>query len=122
MDVESDDDVAPVPAPAGPVATDAEFAALLGRPIPEPRGLSPFHQDTVVSDLDATVVGRVVAKGMEQVLARAMAVDSDDPSYPMVHAMMGQMPARGVAMNSNGRVSLDAMDRVIATLNRARRR
>ena len=55
-------------------------------------------------------------------MARVMAVDPDDPSVDMVTAVMGQMPLRGVAMSSEGKLSLDALDRSIGLLNRARSR
>ena len=58
VDIASDDVVTPVPAPAGAVATDAEFAVLLGRPIPAPRPLFPLHEDSTIDDLRQVVLGR----------------------------------------------------------------
>ncbi len=122
VQVESDDVVTPAPTPGSPVATDSEFAAMLGRAIPTPRPLLPFHQDSALSDLDETVVGRAAGRALMRVMAKVMAVDPDDPSVDMVNAVMGQMPLRGIAMSSESRLSLDALDRMIGVLNRARSR
>ena len=116
--IESDDTVTPVPSPAGAIATDQEFATLLGRPIPKPRPLFPFHLDSTIADLEETVLG----KGLERLITK-MAFSNmelgEGETSQMMETFMRLMPLRVLAFNSQGRLSLDSLERLIATVNTA---
>src|SRR5690606_32328372 len=75
---------------AGPrrwVATDEEFAAMLGHPLPTPVPLLPFHLDSTVGDLDHTVAGRLLARQFAKAASDAFGADVDEHSAKIFEAM-----------------------------------
>ncbi len=118
--VASDDVVTPAPGPAGFVATDDEFAAMLGRPVPTPRPLLPFTLESTMDDLLVTWVGRnlnrKVRKRVEQELQSAD-ISEDDAQRGMFEAMTASLPLRGLAMVSGGQFSLRTAKCVVNLLN-----
>lgn len=116
--VSSDDRVSPAASPSRWVATDAEFAAMLGRPIPRPRPLLPFHRDSTVSALSTTLVGRAVRQAIvRQAIARFGAHNDDATTQAATAAFLANLPLRGIAMASNGALTLRQLDRIIRALN-----
>ncbi|MFV0287616.1 MAG: glycoside hydrolase family 3 C-terminal domain-containing protein, partial [Demequina sp.] len=113
--------------PASAIATDTEFAALLGRPLPAPRPLFPFHYDSTIADLSQTAGGRVLEKVLIGQVMKAMGGDENDTAETrqMMEAFMRHMPLRALAMSSEGKVSFANLDRLLKLLNatalRARR-
>ena len=121
VDVASDDVVTPVPAPAGAVATDAEFAALLGRPIPAPRPLFPLHEDSTIDDLRQVALGRPLRTVLLAAVSRTVDVGDADPgTRAMLDAVLGQMPLRALVASSGGKVSFGALDAPAARPQRLR--
>src|SRR5690606_24053861 len=59
--VDSADAVATSAGPAHFVATDAEFEAMLGRPIPVAAKTLPFTLETTIRDLRQSLLGKVLA-------------------------------------------------------------
>lgn len=116
--VDSTDRVSPVPAPGGPVATEAEFAALLGGPVPKPRPLLPLHEDSAIDDLKQTWLGRRLHGVMLGMITKRFDVGDDEATAAMMSAVIGQMPLRGLVANSGGRLSYDALGRLLRVLNR----
>jgi beta-glucosidase len=45
----------------------------------------------------------------------------DEQTATMMRAVIGQMPLRGVVVNSGGRLSFDVLERLLAVLNLQRR-
>ena len=41
----------------------------------------------------------------------------DEQTATMMRAVIGQMPLRGVVVNSGGKLSFDVLDRLLAVLN-----
>ncbi len=121
VDLASDDRVHEVPAPAGPVATDAEFAVLLRRPVPAPTPLLPFTTDSSIADLGETWLGARLRGALLKLATKDIDV-GEGVNADMMNAVIGQMPLRGIAASSGGRISLDALDRALTVLNTARRR
>ncbi|WP_061963041.1 glycoside hydrolase family 3 C-terminal domain-containing protein [Demequina aurantiaca] len=116
--IASDDAVAPSSGPAGFVATDAEFATLLGHPIPTPRPTLPFHRDSTIDSLQQTALGRKLRTQLQGVISKQFGdMGDDEDTAAMMSAMFGEMPLRGIATASNGKVSLKALNAAIATLN-----
>jgi beta-glucosidase len=121
--VDSDDAVAPVPAAAEAVATEAEFAKLLGRPLPAPRPLMPLMRDSAIDDLLRTWLGRRLHGLLMGQIGRTFDVsEMDEQTATMMQAVIGQMPLRGVVANSAGRLSFAALDKLLAVLNLGSRR
>ncbi|MCU1371631.1 MAG: glycosyl hydrolase [Ilumatobacteraceae bacterium] len=120
VDIASDDVVTAVPGPAGMVATDAEFAALLGRPIPVVPPARPFHRNSTLEDLEATRLGRllgaaVVREGLRQSLSEFP--DPDEATLKMVRTALREGPVRALVLLSDGMVTFAAVDAILATLN-----
>jgi beta-glucosidase len=120
--VASDDVVAPVAGPAGPVATDAELGVLLGRPVPAARPLLPYTTDSTIDDLRQTWLGRrvrslLMAAVRKQLPSGGEGGDADEGMARMMEAVLAQMPLRGIVAAAGGKVSLGMLDRVIALLN-----
>ena len=122
VDIASDDVVTPVAAPAGPVATDAELAVLLGRPVPEPRPLLPLHEDSTIDDLGLVALGRPLRAALLGVVRRTVDVGDTDPgTRAMLDAVLGQMPLRAIVAGSDGRVGFGALARILRVLNASAR-
>ena len=111
--------------PSRCLATDEEFAAMLGRPIPTPRPRLPFHRDSTVGDLGQTLVGLVVRRIIYAAVRRQFRGEADPDVAASIKAFIENMPLRAVAMASAGRMPLARVDQIIARLNalsfRARR-
>ncbi len=114
--VESDDVITPVPVPAGPVATDAEFAALLGKPIPVPVGQRPFTRTSTATDLETSRAGRRLVAAMRWGMKRQFAANNTDNMDDMVDAVLASLPLRAIVTMSPG-MSFGILDRIIASLN-----
>ena len=116
IDVASDDLVTPVPWTDGPVAADAEFAAVLGRPIPVPEGPRPFRRTSTVAELSDSRLGAVLAWLMRRPMDRMVPADDDGTMREMLDAMVTGLPLRGLATLGRG-LTPALLDRVIALLN-----
>lgn len=117
FDVDSTDPVAPAPGTAGPVATDAEFAALLGRPVPAPRPVLPFTRSTTVGELGATRRGAATARLLRSAVGRQAQASVDAEQDAMLEAFLSGMPLRGLVQVAGGRVSLRHLDALLRWLN-----
>ncbi len=123
VDIASDDLVTPVDAPSGPVATDEEFAALLGHPVPDPPPLLPLHEDSTIDDLRQVAVGRPLRALLLKAVSRQIDLGDDDPATrAMLEAVMGQMPLRAIAVSSKGKVSFGALRGLLRALNAVSRK
>jgi len=120
LTLESDDVVSPAAGPTGFVATDDEFAAMLGRPVPLPRPVLPFTLDSTLSDLNRSVLGRRVVSMVHSRVSKQFGLEDADPDNAqagMFDAMLKELPIRGLAMMSNGEVSLTSAKRLVRLLN-----
>jgi len=102
------------------VATDDEFAAMLGRPVPLARPVLPFTLDSTLSDLHRSVLGRRVVSMVHARVSKQFGLEDADPDNAqagMFDAMLKEMPIRGLAMMSNGEVSLTSAKRLVRLLN-----
>jgi beta-glucosidase len=102
------------------VATDDEFAQMMGRPITPVPPLRPFHRNSTLEDLETTRVGRlisgrVVAEGIKR--ASVEFPDPDDATIAMVRAAMREGPLRAAVLMGGGALSFDALDRTIELFN-----
>ena len=120
VEIESADAITPVPGPVGTVATDAEFAVLLGRPIPVVAPSRPFHRNSTLEDLESSRLGRligaaVVREGLRQSLSEFP--DPDEATLKMVRTALKEGPVRALVLLSGGLVTFPAVDAILATLN-----
>lgn len=115
--IESPDHVTPAMRPAGAVATDDEFAALLRRPVPAARSILPYTTDSTIDDLRSTWLGRRLRGVLMSMVAKQLPDGGGDELQAMLDAIVGGMPLRAMVASAQGRLSYDALDRVIAVLN-----
>lgn len=120
-DVASTDVVTSVPTPAGPVMTDAELTAVLGRPIPIPRPVRPFDRNATLEDLRSTALGRLAGAAIVQAGLREATKEFPDPdeaTLAMVRTALREGPARALVLLSDGKLSFAALDAFLAVVNR----
>jgi beta-glucosidase len=114
--IESPDVITAAPVPASPVATDAQFEALLGRPIPVPRAQRPFTRISTGADLRTSAVGRRLVDAMRWGIQRKFADTETGNMDDMLDAVLVGLPLRAFVMMSPG-MSFGVIDRIVATLN-----
>lgn len=116
--VASDDKVSPAASPSAFIASDKEFAQMLGHDIPAAGPTLPFHRDSALGSLTQTTVGRrVYAVLLKNITKQFGGLAADDLQAGMVAAILQETPLRGLAMASGGKLSLASVDRLIAILN-----
>ncbi|MBX9471635.1 glycoside hydrolase family 3 C-terminal domain-containing protein [Microcella sp.] len=116
VDGDALDSVEP-PHTAAIAATDEQWAHRLGRTIPAPRPAKPFTRESTVGDIAHTLTGRALAAA----IARMMPVSDDDKDDPasreLIERTVAELPLRGLAQMSQGRVSWKTVDAVVAFAN-----
>jgi beta-glucosidase len=120
VDVDSPDRLAPDPRPVSGVATDDEFAAMLGRPVPRPDPVRPFHRNSTLEDMEGTRIGRALSAVVVREGVRRSAQefpDPDDATLQMIRSAIREGPARGLALMSGGAVRLRQVDTLLDALN-----
>ncbi len=119
VDVDGEPD-GPPPAPPGLVAdADADFAAVLGRPVPRWDPPAGFTRTSTIGELRRTRTGRALRAALLRVIApplRALAAGDRSLEVRFVRAA-DEVPLRQIAQFSDGRVSWGLLDAVIEVLN-----
>ncbi|MEJ2090214.1 MAG: fibronectin type III-like domain-contianing protein [Gammaproteobacteria bacterium] len=97
---------------------DAVFAEMLGKPVPAPQGIRPFHLNSSVDEIATTWLGRLV-KGriVAGVRARMGGAGNDEVLDKMFEIMAGEMPLRGIEMFSGGQIRRTQLELLVAVLN-----
>ncbi len=122
--VDSPDELAPVPRSAGVVMTDEEFADALGRKIFDPPPARPFTRNSTMEDVEATRLGRTVAAGILRIGMRGAAGERSKPdaaTLAMFRSLLREGPARGLVLFSSGTLSFAMLDAALAVFNGDRR-
>jgi beta-glucosidase len=120
IEVESDDVVAPAVVPAGFVASDEEFAGLLGHPIPTPAPVRPFNRNSTLEELEATQLGRLLSSIVVREGVRRSAQefpDPDDATIAMVRAALREGPARLLVLMGGGILDFEQLDVLLRALD-----
>lgn len=110
--------VHPVAGPASAVATDEEFAELLGGVLPAARPLWPLHEDSAVNDLTQTKSGRRLHHTLVAEITKRLGLTAEDPNTAMVTIAINELPLRGLVVNSGGSFTFAALRALLAVLNR----
>jgi beta-glucosidase len=111
-------DSAEGPGTASIAASDEQWARRLGRAIPSPTPARPFTRESTLGDIGGTLTGRALRSA---VLRMAPVSDDDrrDPaSMALIERSIDELPLRGLAQMSGGRVSWKTVDAVVAFANR----
>ena len=116
VEVVSADTVTAGPRTTGPVATDAEFEAMLGRPIPPAEGPRPFRRNSTVNELEASRLGSLLAWVIRRQMGRMVPADDDGTMRALMDNVIVGLPLRGMAAMGGG-MTPATLDRIIAALN-----
>lgn len=120
VEVASEDRLGPSVTPANLVATDEEFAAMLGHPIPEPAAVRPFTRNSTLEELEVTRLGRMLSGVIVKEAVKRAAQefpDPDDATIAMVKAAVREGPARGLVQMGGGVIEFEQLDTVMAALD-----
>lgn len=120
LDVASDDAPAPSVRPADLVATDEEFARMLGRSIPEPTPVRPFNRNSTLEEFEETALGRMLASVILREAVKRASVefpDPDDATIAMVQAAVREGPARALVLMSGGAIGFPQLDLLLDALD-----
>ncbi len=103
---------------AGLAVTDAAFAAMLGRPVPDPESVRPFHLNSSVNEIAESWLGRrVKARVVAGFQQRMGARSSDETVQKMFEEMANNMPLRALPLFSRGAISFAQLEVLVALLN-----
>lgn len=119
------DDTIETPAVVGPVISgaglevdDATFAAMLGRPVPPPEPVRPFHLNSSVNEIGQTWLGARVRRRVVAAFREQMGGSTNDAVLDrMFETMADEMPLRGLALFGGGRITQAQLEILIALLN-----
>lgn len=120
VQVDSADVLGPSAAPKDLVATDDEFVAMLGGPVPTPVPVRPFHRNTTLEELEATRVGRLLSSVIvREAMKRAHDEfpDPDEATLAMVRAAVREGPGRGLVLMGGGVIDFGQLDAVMDALD-----
>lgn len=118
--VASEDVVTAGVGPSAWVATDAEFAAMLGRAVPVPRPLGILDRNATLGEIERTALGSGLGSLVRWLGRREVSKefpDADDATLAMVEAGLREGPARALVAMSGGKISFAALDTVLDVLN-----
>ena len=108
----------PVLCDGGLSVPDATFAAMLGKPVPPPESVRPYHLNSSLGEIRETALGRFVrAKVVGEFQKRMGAAAVDEATARMFEAMVNHMPLRSLALFSQGRLSFNRLGALVALLN-----
>jgi beta-glucosidase len=110
--VESPDVLTDQP-PLDPVASEEQFASLLGGTPPAPPARRPFTRNSTLTDLREHRLGRIVAAAAVAGINRTM----PDGDSEIRDAFLAGMPLRGFVLLTGGKVGFALLDLLLAVLN-----
>ena len=94
------------------------FAQALGHPVAEPEPALPYHLNSSVGELTATWLGRKVRQRIIANFLQGMGANSNDKTLnKMMAEMANNMPLRGIAMFSRGKLPFHLLEILIAVMN-----
>jgi beta-glucosidase len=102
-----------------PVAsTDDQFAARLGRPIPRPRPVRPFTRQSSLEELGVTRIGRLLNAILWRLAPFDEDTKADETAMKAYKRSLDELPLRGAAIYSSGKLRWPTVDTLLDILNR----
>ena len=113
-------------APEGPqspgvAATDEQFARRLGRPVPRPRPVRPFTRQSSLAELGATRIGRLLNAVLWRMAPFDEETRADETTMRTYKRALDELPLRGAAIYSDGKLTWSTVDTLLDLLNGERR-
>jgi beta-glucosidase len=101
------------------LVSDAAFADMLGKPIPPPESVRPYHLNSSISEIAETWLGNVVRKKVVAIYQSRLGANVTDETLKKMFAeMANNMPMRALATLGGGRLSFKSLHILLALLNR----
>jgi beta-glucosidase len=111
-------DTAAEPAGTPPVAaTDEQFERRLGHPIPRPRPVRPFTRQSTLGEISLTRLGRFLTTALWRLAPIDEATRADPVTMAMVERAFAELPLRGAAIHSGGKLRWATVDTLLDILN-----
>jgi len=109
-------------APEGPgtpriAATDEQFAARLGRPVPRPRPVRPFTRQSSLGELRATRAGRLLNAILWRIAPFDEETKADEVAMRTYQRALDELPLRGAAIYSEGKLTWSTVDILLDVMN-----
>ena len=95
---------------------DQTFAAMLGKPVPPPEAVRPFHLNSTLSEIETTPLGRFMARRYKASFVQRMG-GSDAATRKMIERMADDTPLRSLVLFSGGKISFAVAEALVAVLN-----
>ena len=113
-------------APEGPDApavavTDEQFAERLGHAVPQPRPIRPFTRQSSLEELTATRIGRLLNALLWRIAPFDDETRADETAMRTYKRALDELPLRGAAIYSSGRMTWTTVDTLLDILNGRRR-
>jgi beta-glucosidase len=114
--IDTADRATPLAATAVPVATDAEFAVRLGRPIPRIERTRPFRRTSTITEVSESRLGAILAWAIRRRMKALVPAGEAGTTQDIVDGVIVGLPLRALATMGKG-ISTKTLDRLIAVLN-----
>lgn len=85
--------------------SDADFEALLGRPLPPPAPARPFTWNSTLGQVARTRLGRLVLNAVVKTFTKDFAQSGDEALIAMVMRSVVEMPFRSLVLMGGGKLS-----------------
>jgi beta-glucosidase len=121
--VEDGVDVAPEGPDAPQIASsDEQFASRLGRALPQPRPVRPFTRQSSLEELRATRIGRLLNAILWRIAPFDEETRADETAMKTYRRTLDELPLRGAAIYSGGKLRWTTVDTLLDVLNGRHRR
>ncbi|MCJ7660670.1 MAG: fibronectin type III-like domain-contianing protein [Anaerolineales bacterium] len=99
--------------------SQADFEALLGRPVPLNQGSQngKYSLNTPVGDMSDSFIGRRLYSFMQTQMAKLIAGQEDTPTGLMMESMASEMPLRGILMMGDGSITREILEALLLLIN-----
>ena len=103
----------------GRVISQAEFEALLRRPIPPNKGPEKGHYtlNTPVGDMTDSFIGRQFYKRMKKQIGEMIQGQEDSPVGLLLQSIVDEMPLRSIMMMSDGALNRHQLEALLLMIN-----
>lgn len=105
--------------PKGNPVSQAAFEKLLGRPVPPNEGTRKGNHtiNSAIGDLGDTFIGRQLMNVTRQQISKMIAGLEDTPTALLMHAMIKEMPLRGMLVFGGGVLNRAMLEALLVMIN-----
>jgi beta-glucosidase len=105
--------------PKGTPVSQADFALLLGKPIPENKGPARgnYTLNTPVGDMRESFIGRQLYSFIQGQMEKMIAGQEGTPTAYLMQAMAREMPLRSMLMMGEGPFNREMLDALVVIIN-----